>query len=128
MVVTILITGLSGCGLFGIGSGGNSCENLQVSVDQNQSFLVRYALTTSGDASVSSVSYRTDQGEQRVESPTQVSSPSDSWSKSVEISPKTRAVASAQASAESGKVTLRLRATSGGTRLVRETVCGSQSK
>lgn len=123
-----LSMGLAACGLFGGDGGSSGCNNLQVSVDQNKEFLVSYILEVSGKATVSQVTYQSDQGKQQVSTPTQVESPNDSWSKSVTIRADTRAFASAEASTQSGTVTLRLKAVSGGTQIEKEAVCEAQSQ
>lgn len=121
----ILVGGLSACGLFGEN---NSCQNLQVGVDQNAELTVFYSLTVSGKASASRVTYQSDQGTQRVSDPTQVASPDTSWSTSVTIGPDTRAFASAEAQAQNGTVTLRLEAVSGDGTTVKKAECGTQRK
>ncbi|MFB6286090.1 MAG: hypothetical protein ABEK03_05895 [Candidatus Bipolaricaulia bacterium] len=97
-----------------------------MSVDQNAELTVFYSLTVSGKASVSRVTYQSDQGTQRVSDPTQVASPDTSWSKTVTIGPDTRAFASAEAQAQDGTVTLRLEALSGDGTTVKEAKCGTQ--
>jgi len=126
ILILVLSPGLAGCGLFGGDGGENGCGTLQVSARQNEPLSVIYSVEVSGQASVSQVTYQTDSGEQQVANPTQRESPEDAWSTSADLSSETQAVASAEATAQDGTVTLRLEAFREGTQIEKEEACGTQ--